>query len=539
MRRHENLLTVCFSPPRWAVLTWFLAVIFTFQGWLICQQPLGAGENQNTRRPGRYNVLMIAVDDLRPEAGCYGVPIIKTPHIDALAGQGLVFNRAYCQQAVCSPSRTSLLLGRRPDTTRIFDLQTHFRKTLPDVVTLPQHFKNHGYHTQGLSKIYHGGLDDPASWSVPHWSPKKPSYGKPETLAELNQRRQKLLKERGPATEVLERDPATGVPLKVSAPRYQVYGPAWEDPDVPDNALPDGETTDYAIKLLHELKDRRFFLAVGYLKPHLPFVAPKKYFDLYDKSTLPLASNPFPPQDCPPIALTNWGELRSYQGIPQQGPLSESMARDLVHGYYAATSYVDAQIGRLIDELKRLDLWDFTVVVLWGDHGWHLGDHGLWCKHTNFETATRSLLIMRVPGQKNAGEKTDALVEFVDIYPTLCELCDLPIPQGLEGTSFVPLFDDPHRPWKKAAFSQYPRSKVMGYSMRTDRYRYTEWRPQGGGPPVAIELYDHASDPQENINLANRKEFQDLITELSKQLEAGWQAAVPRGNPFIPGRFPR
>ena len=495
----------------------------------VCHGVGGTYASETENKPSdKYNVLMIAVDDLRPEAGCYGVPIIKTPHIDALASQGLLFNRAYCQQAVCSPSRTSLLLGRRPDTTRVYDLQTHFRKRLPDVITLPQYFKNHGYHTQGLSKIYHGGLDDPASWSVPHWSPSKPMYGKPETLADLNRRREEMRKKEGPATRVLEKDPKTGIPLRVSAPRYRVYGPAWEDPDVPDDALPDGETTNRAIELLRELKDRRFFLAVGYLKPHLPFVAPKKYYDLYRKDEIPLAPNPFPPEDCPPIALTNWGELRAYQGIPPTGPLPESMARDLVHGYFAATSYVDAQIGRLLAEVDRLGLRDSTIIVLWGDHGWHLGDHGLWCKHTNFESATRSLLIFRVPGQPHPGAKTDALVEFVDIYPTLCELCGLPIPEGLEGTSLVPLFENPVRPWKKAAFSQYPRGKVMGHSMRTDRYRYTEWRPSAGGQPVAVELYDHVTDPQENVNLAGRPEYKELVAQLHQQLEAGWQAAKPQ-----------
>ncbi len=506
----------------------FLLGVLVFGLAGVCPGNGGVSSAETAIKPsGKYNVLMIAVDDLRPEAGCYGVPIIKTPHIDALASQGLLFNRAYCQQAVCSPSRTSLLLGRRPDTTRIYDLETHFRKTLPDVITLPQHFKNHGYHTQGLSKIYHNGLDDPASWSVPHWAPSKPMYGKPETLADLNRRREEMRKKEGPATRVVEKDPKTGMPLRVSAPRYRVYGPAWEDPDVPDDALPDGETTNRAIELLRELKDRRFFLAVGYLKPHLPFVAPKKYYDLYRKDEIPLAPNPFPPEDCPPIALTNWGELRAYQGIPPTGPLTESMARDLVHGYYAATSYVDAQIGRLLAEVDRLGLRDSTIVVLWGDHGWHLGDHGLWCKHTNFETATRSLLIFRVPGQPNPGAKTDALVEFVDIYPTLCELCDLPIPEGLEGTSLVPLFENPNRPWKKAAFSQYPRANVMGYSMRTDRYRYTEWRPSGGGKPVAVELYDHTTDPLENVNLAGRPEYKDLVAQLHQQLEAGWKAAKP------------
>jgi iduronate 2-sulfatase len=477
----------------------------------------------------RLNVLLIAVDDLRPEAGCYGNPVIRTPAIDRLARQGTVFLRAYCQQAVCSPSRTSLLLGRRPDTTRIYDLQTHFRKYLPDVVTLPQHFKQHGYHTQGLSKIYHNGLDDPASWSVPHWSPPGPGYGKPETLEDLNQQQKKLRGEfKGPAVEVLERDAKTGMALKVSPARYRARGPAWEDPDVPDEALPDGKTTVRAIELLQQLKDKPFFLAVGYLKPHLPFVAPKKYFDLYKREQLRLAANPFPPKDVPALALTNWGELRSYKGIPAEGPLPDAVALDLIHAYYASVSYIDAQVGRLLDELQRLGLHDKTVVVMWGDHGWHLGEHGLWCKHTNFEVATRSFLIVSAPGQKKPGAKTNALVEFVDIYPTLCQLCELPMPDGLEGTSFAPLLDAPDRPWKTAAFSQYPRGKIMGYSMRTDRYRYTEWRDPKAERPVAMELYDYQTDPAGNVNIAGSPEAAKLIEQLGQQLKAGWQQAGPR-----------
>jgi len=491
-------------------------------------RPAAAAEAQRDKQPGRYNVLFIAVDDLRPEAGCYGNSVIHTPAIDGLAARGTTFTRAYCQQAVCSPSRTSLLTGRRPDTTRVYDLQTHFRIHLPDVVTLPQHFKQHGYHTQGLSKIYHGGLDDPPSWSVPHWRPNRPSYGKPETLAALAAEAQRLRERYGkPASSVLQRDPKTGAVLRRSRPRYRVRGPAWEDPDVPDSALPDGQTADRAIELLRELKDRRFFLAVGFLKPHLPFVAPKKYYDLYQRSELKLAPNPFPPKDVPELALTNWGELRNYQGIPKQGPLSDAMALDLIHGYYAATSYTDAQIGRVLDELDRLGLREKTVVVLWGDHGWQLGEHGLWCKHTNFEVACRAPLIFSKPGQKHPGAKCDALVEFVDIYPTLCELCGLPVPEGLEGISLAPLLEDPRRPWKKAAFSQYPRGRIMGYSMRTERYRYTEWVPRDGGEPVARELYDHQTDPAENVNLARRPEHAQLIEELSRQLHAGWKAALP------------
>lgn len=475
----------------------------------------------------KLNVLFIAVDDLKPELGCYGASHIKSPHIDALAAEGILFERAYCQQAVCSPSRTSLLLGRRPDTTRIYDLQTHFRKTLPDVVTLPQFFKNHGYHVQGLSKIYHGGLDDPRSWSVPHWNPGGPGYGKPETLAALAEESARLRRERGPASEVLERDPQTGIVLRRTAPKWRARGPAWEDPDVADDALPDGKTTNEAIRILKEVRDRPFFLAVGYLKPHLPFVAPKRYFELYPREEIALAPNPNPPKNCPPIALTSWGELRAYKDIPAQGPLSDEMARDLIRAYYASVSYVDAQVGRLMEALETFGLKSNTIVVLWGDHGWHLGDHGLWCKHTNFESATRAPLILRVPGQRIPGAKTQALVEFVDIYPTLCELCGLPLPEGLEGTSMAPLLDDPERPWKTAAFSQYPRGSVMGYSMRTERFRYTEWRPRKGDQPAAVELYDHQADPREDANLADEPELREVRRQLREQLEAGWRAAVP------------
>lgn len=476
---------------------------------------------------GKFNVLFLAVDDLRPELGCYGVPVIQSPNIDALAARGTVFNRAYCQQAVCSPSRTSLLTGRRPDTTRVYDLQTHFRLTIPDVVTLPQHFKQQGYHTQGFSKIYHGGLDDPKSWSLPHWRPGGPGYAKPETLEFLQKQRQRLREEgRNLRTRVLQRDPETGLVLKVRRPRYRVRGPSWEDPDVPDNALPDGKTADKAIEVFREIKDKRFLMAVGFLKPHLPFVAPKKYYDLYPPKKLSLADNPFPPKDVPQMALTNWGELRNYSDIPKKGSLSNEKALELIRGYYAATSYVDTQIGRILRELDRLGLRDKTAVVLWGDHGWHLGEHGLWCKHTNFEDATRSLLIASRPGQKNAGAKTDALVEFVDIYPSLCDLCGLPLPEGLEGTSFAPVMENPKRTWKKAAFSQYPRGKAMGYSMRTDRYRYTEWL-DAERHAVATELYDHHTDPDENVNIAGKPENKDLMRKLSRLLHAGWRAALP------------
>ncbi len=409
----------------------------------------------------------------------------------------------------------------------MYDLQGHFRKNLPDVVTLPQHFKNHGYHVQGFSKIYHSGLDDPASWSVPHWVPGGPAYGKPETLAGIESR-EKALKAEGRFSppQVLERDPTSGLPLKI-APGTRVRGPAWEDPDVPDDALNDGQTADRVLEAMRQHKDHAFFLAVGFLKPHLPFVAPRRYFDLHPLERFRPASNQQPPEGCPAIALTDWTELRRYEGIPASGPLPEQMQRELIRAYYASVSYVDAQIGRLLDELDRLGLAGRTMVVLWGDHGWQLGEHGLWCKHTNFELATRSVLIVRAPGRRAAGAATDALVEFVDVYPTLCELCGLDLPDGLEGTSAVPLLDNPARPWKAAAFSQYPRGRVMGRTIRTDHWRYTLWAGPGG-QPVGEELYDHRFDPGENVNLAERPQHREEADRLRAMLEAGWRAATSR-----------
>jgi iduronate 2-sulfatase len=493
-------------------------LLFPTLAAILCAGPAGAAD-----RP-KLNVLFIAVDDLRPTIGCYGDSLAITPNIDRLAARGILFNRAYCQQAVCSPSRTSLLTGLRPDTTRIYDLQTHFRKTIPEAVTLPEQFKRHGYHAQAFGKIYHGGLDDPQSWSVPHWRPTAPAYIKPESLAAVRRRAEQMradgsLRQR----TVVERDPETGAALRFSAYRTP-RGPAWEDPDVPDNALADGQTADRAIEVLNEVKGKPFFLAVGFVKPHLPFVAPKKYFDLYPLERFRVPDMQ-PPKDVPPVALTTWGELRQYEGMPKSGPMPDAHARELIRAYYAAASYADAQIGRVLDQLDRLDLREKTVVVLWGDHGWQLGEHGLWCKHTNFELAARAPLIVSAPGRK-AGVKTDALVEFVDIYPTLAELCGVPLPEGLEGTSMVPLLDAPDRSWKRAAFSQYPRGKVMGHSMRTDRYRYTEWREPDGSVQAA-ELYDHHNDPGERVNVAGLPENRQIVAELAARMRSGWTSARP------------
>jgi arylsulfatase A-like enzyme len=262
-------------------------------------------------------------------------------------------------------------------------------------------------------------------------------------------------------------------------------------------------------------------------------VSPKKYWDLYDPAKIPLAPNPFRPKDAPDYAIGDGGELRSYAGVPAGRPLPDEYARQLKHGYYAALSYMDAQVGRVLDELDKLGLRDNTIIILWGDHGWKLGEHAAWCKHTNVENDTWAPLIISVPGMKHAGAHTDALVEFVDIYPALAELAGLPLPGHLEGTSFKPVLDDPQRAWKPAAFSQYPRSpagkKLMGYTMRTDRYRFTRWVQRDDHSKVdAVELYDHQADPQENTNIANDPANKALVEQLTRQWLAGWQGNQPK-----------
>lgn len=431
----------------------------------------------DARRP---NVLFIAVDDMRVELGCYGNTPALSPNIDQLAARGVTFNRAYCQQAVCNPSRASLLTGRRPDSLRIWDLPTHFRELYPDIVTLPQHFKNNGYCTQGIGKIFHNWRQniegDPSSWSVPavmHYA----THGSDKPIVE---------------GELPENTAAT---LKCEAR------------DVPDNAYFDGRIADLAVTSLDEVKDRAFFLAVGFWKPHLPFNAPKRYWDLYDRSKLSLPVHPEPPIDVPQIALHNGRELLGGKGRE----LTAAEVLELRHGYYAGISYLDAQVGKVLAELERLELVDNTIIVFWSDHGFHLGEQGLWCKTSNFELDARVPLIISTPemGSAQRGRHSDSLVELLDLFPTLVDLCGLPALSTLEGVSLRPVIDDATSRVKPAAYTQHPRPayykgkpEAMGCSVRTDRFRYTEWRDFATGKVVAKELYDHDTDADESRNLA-------------------------------------
>jgi len=441
-------------------------------------------------RSAPYNVLFIAVDDLRPQLGCFGHDQIISPNIDRLAAGGMMFERAFCQVPVCGASRSSLLTGVRPARDRFVSYDTWAEKDMPDTVTLPALFKNHGYHTVSNGKVFHHLQDCSESWSEPPWRPSG------------DWRNYQLEPHRD---------------LQKTNPRGA--GPSTETADVADDAYFDGQIASKTISDLQRLSEMEspFFIAAGFLKPHLPFNAPAKYWDLYPREKIDLADNPFRPKDAPDAALHNWGELRQYTDIPASGPLPEDKARTLVHGYYACVSYTDAQIGRLLDELDRLGLSERTIVVLWGDHGWNLGEHGLWCKHCNFKTSLRAPLILRGPGIK-PGRSTRALTEFVDIYPTLCELCGIAAPDHLQGSSLLPVIRQPDSPWKEAVFSRFH----AGESIKTDRYSYTEWRDEDG-EIYARMLYDHETDPAENVNLAGRPENRELVEKLAQMLKAGWE----------------
>jgi arylsulfatase A-like enzyme len=473
------------------------------------------------------NVLFIAVDDLRPELGCYGNSIVKTPNMDRIAARGIVFNKAYCQQAVCSPSRTSIMTGLRPDVTKVWDLETHFRVAQPDCITLPQYFKANGYHTSALSKIYHAGFEDGRSWNEPHWYPK----GRAVDTDPVDWTKQIVTRHDVDVTEFANE--VTDGPARTGG-KIPKKGPAFEVSPKAEDQLPDGATAAEAVRRLSslKLKGQPFFLAVGFAKPHLPFVAPKKYWDIYDPNDIPVPAIDHLPEGSPEFAGHNNSELHNYPGVPKGNPLPVDFAKTLRHGYYACISYTDAQIGKVLDALDKEGLADNTIIVLWGDHGWQLGDHGLWHKHTNFELATRSPLLISVPNSKTAGRKCDAPVEFVDVYPTLTDLCGLPAPTNLDGTSLKNFINNPAAPSTDVAISQYPRKdpvsglNVMGYSIRDSRWRAIFWRDRNGSRIIATELYDELNDPAETVSVAGAPEHKALMEMFAKYLPPVGSAAI-------------
>ncbi|MDA7618158.1 sulfatase-like hydrolase/transferase [Verrucomicrobia bacterium] len=450
---------------------------------------------------GRRNVLFIAVDDMRTDLGCYGHSVVKSPHLDMLARSSLQFNRAYCQQAVCNPSRASLLTGLRPETLNVTDLPTHFREHFPDIFTLPQWFKEKGYHTENIGKIFHNWRQDsfkgdPNSWSIParmHYA----THGSDRAV------------------------------VKGTVPRDLLDLARAEKRHVSDDAYFDGRIASEAIRSMKRLKTSKeaFFLAVGFWKPHLPLNAPKRYWDLYDPKSIQLPKDNHPPLDVPSLAMHDSREL--LRSFPDG--LSSEQIKTLRHGYYAAISYVDAQIGRVLNALDALDLRRNTIVVFWSDHGFHMSEHGLWCKTSNFELDTRVPLMISTPDMQGKGRQTDALVELLDLYPTLVDLCAMsPPPHKLEGLSLQPLLKETKTSVKHAAFTQHPRPayvpvgtspRAMGYSMRTKRWRYTEWRAFDTGKVLATELYDHMLDTRETLNLAYKDPYKERIQQLRRALE--------------------
>lgn len=474
----------------------------------------------------RPNILLIIVDDLKPLTGSYGDPIVRTPNIDRLAARGVQFDRGFCNQAVCGPSRFNLMLGTRSSTSGIYNFGRDFRRIYPDAVTLPQYFGAHGYRTESIGKTYHvghGNYGDPASWNGYVYKDKVVEYADPASTQGGQ----------------LTREEAFFNNVKTDVPHNSLArGAAWERLDVPDDTYADGRVAALAVGRLAALGAARspFFLAVGFARPHLPFTVPKKYWDLYDPAKLPLAANPLPPVGAPPYALKGIGELNQYEPIPRQPPVDEALQRELVHGYYASTSYVDAQIGHVLDALDRLGLAKNTIVMLWGDNGFSLGSHGDWTKHTNYEAASHIPYLFAGPGIAK-GARTKALIETVDVYPTLAALAGLPRPTGpqpIEGDDLGPVLRDPALPGKEFVYHCFPRPRPgmgewIGRAIRTARYRYVEWRPLDGSPGKPdLKLYDYDTDPLERENLAARE----------PQVVAAMQALLAKEPPAVPGVKP-
>lgn len=459
--------------------------VWTFLSLISCHSK--EVQKEKVKKP---NVLFIIVDDLKPMLGCYGDSLIKTPHIDKLASHGMVLTNNHCQQAVCAPSRASLFTGRRPDFTKVYDLKTQIRDKHPEVVTLPQYFKENGYTTAAVGKIYDtrsvDSCHDSLSWSLPY--------------------------------DLLEGSNPIGEGWIYSKERIST-----EAPEVEDSVMLDGKISQHGVALLRQLSKRSspFFLAVGFHKPHLPFVAPKKYWDLYDRDDFKVARYQKKAKDAPGFAYQPGWELRSlYVDIPKKGTIEEEKQLELIHGYHACVSFVDYQIGLLLEELANLGLDENTIVVLCGDHGWHLGDHNMWCKHTNYEQATRSPLILSY-GSRYIG-KNDSPTEFVDLYPTLCDIGGLGISDSLEGKSLLPILSSDRSSIKDYAVSQYHRNgNMMGYAFRDKRYRYVVWMksefkkdkllPYNDSLVVAKEMYDYQKDPLETKNIIDQKEYQSIL----------------------------
>ena len=483
-----------------------------FAALLLLQTFAGGTGAQEPAPQESPNVLLIIVDDLRPQLGAYGHHIMHTPNIDRLAEEGLLFRRAYAQWPVCGPSRASLLSGLRPDTTGIYNNGRRLDTSDAEIVSLPAYFRRNGYRTLSIGKVYHSRNDDLGAWSESPFNSAPnddnwQGYGSPETHA----LRLRLWE------EALAEDP--------NALFHQFNAGAVERADLPDSEYRDGTIADIAVEVLRENAGQPFFAAVGFVKPHLPFAAPGRYWDLYDRADLQPMAGSSRPEGTTEIPYI-YSELESYRGIPSDDELTGEQVLELIHGYFAAVSFVDAQVGKLLDELGRLDIRDNTIVALVGDHGFHLGEQGIWAKHSLFELSSHTPLIVSAPGQETAGGSTRALVELIDIYPSLVELAGLDPSPRFDGESFVPLMDDPDTPFKDAALSQYrhfmePYREIMGYSIRTDRYRFSLWRDNAPeGAVFARELYELGFEGGESVNLADHPAYRVVVQELTSRIES-------------------
>lgn len=456
---------------------------------------------------GVRNVLFIAVDDLRCELGAYGSSFIKTPNLDRLAAEGTFFKQSYCQIPLCGPSRASLMTGRYPETLKMFDNSRSWRDRNPDAVSLAQHFKNHGYSSIAAGKIYHNGLLhlDDASWSdpnIPFWANSlREDYRNQDSLITLAEMEEKVVK--------------AGASHDIHMESLPVV-PPYENQQVADEETTDGRIAQFGMEQLQRFRDsgEPFFLALGFHKPHLSFNAPEKYWDLYDRDALPSAPNLNVPEEYFKQYYNSW-YIRQFKNMPKEGPFPKETAKTLRHAYFACVSFVDAQIGKVLDELKRLGLDNDTLVVLWGDHGYLLNDHGVFGKHNHFEQALRAPLIVSVPKMKQAGVVSGP-VEFIDIYPTVCELVGMPIPDGVQGRSQVKalLSGDSVR---NAAYSVYGNPNgVFSRSIRTKQYRYIEWVRNGRREHQA--LFDYQTDPQETRNLIDEVPYEQTVKVLENEI---------------------
>ncbi len=473
----------------------------------------------------RPNVLMILVDDLKPALGCYGDAVAKTPHLDRMASMGMRFQRAYCNQAVCAPSRFTLMLGSHSTSTGLYGLGSSLRDAVPDAVTLPQHFAAHGYSTDSLGKVFHighGNEGDSQSFSVPHFHDKVIEYLDPAST------------EGGKLT----REEALFTNQQLNQIRSLPRGAAYESPVADDEDYADGRVAKELIKRLRQAKTRRdaggrpFFIVAGFVRPHLPFSVPRAYWDLYSAEQLPVSNDGALPRNAPRVAGKRGGEIAAYRPVPEDpnAPFPIDLQRKLVHGYYASVSFVDAQIGKVLDELQQLSLLSNTIVILWSDHGFHLGDHGIWTKHTNYEQANRIPLIVIAPGVP-VNSVTEQLAESVDLYPTLAELAGLPKPTGpqpIDGVSLVPVLRDPDVRVRDYAYHAFPKEK-LGRAIRTERYRLVEWKVPSAPPGSAeIELYDYEVDPNETENIAAQRP--DVVASLRAILATKPEAAPLSGS---------